>query len=436
MKALISAFKYVGIFALTLLVLWGVLIGAAFIPDSAIHDNMLESALAYKDATPYEFAGNSLASVTDNYADVIMLQLAYNIGRAPLTSTLNTRYYDGGDYGHSVGFYLSLLDATIEPNVDYTRYWHGSAAIIRALHLFTSVDGIKLISFFAVLIAALAVLALLIKRRCFDIAAAFVISLIAVQIWNVRLSLEYPAAFIIAFIACALALVLEPRGDASLYPVFIIGATAVAFFDFLTTETLTLTLPLIFTVAVRAREGRLGDTKRSLALILKSSIAWGVSYAATFVAKWTLATLVTGENKFAAAFSSAGERFVGDTAAYGLESPIARIFFAPLSNVSALLGSYERLEPMRVVVGLSLLAVAAVSILYLFAKKPYNKSASALLALLGAVVFLRFALLGNHSYIHSFFTYRALLSTVLALLLILRLNVGLPDKKKLGRKKK
>jgi len=45
------------------------------------------------------------------------------------------------------------------------------------------------------------------------------------------------------------------------------------------------------------------------------------------------------------------------------------------------------------------------------------------------VVFLRYLVLNNHSYLHEFFTYRALAAPILALLLVLRLNTGLPEKR-------
>ena len=48
--------------------------------------------------------------------------------------------------------------------------------------------------------------------------------------------------------------------------------------------------------------------------------------------------------------------------------------------------------------------------------------------LLGALALARFALLGNHSYLHEFFTYRALCATVMAVLTAFVLNIRLPQK--------
>ena len=50
----------------------------------------------------------------------------------------------------------------------------------------------------------------------------------------------------------------------------------------------------------------------------------------------------------------------------------------------------------------------------------------------GLMVLLRFGFLANHSYLHSFFTYRALVSTILAVLSALAINLR-PVKKGRGR---
>ena len=49
------------------------------------------------------------------------------------------------------------------------------------------------------------------------------------------------------------------------------------------------------------------------------------------------------------------------------------------------------------------------------------------------LVLLRFAALGNHSYLHAFFTHRALCSTVFALLASLRLTTLKNRKKRIAR---
>lgn len=91
-------------------------------------------------------------------------------------------------------------------------------------------------------------------------------------VWNLRLSLEYQPVFLLTLVLCPLYLWLEKKGDQWLTLLSVAAGTAVAFFDFLTTETLTLLLPLILVMAVRTKEGRLSPMRESLRLIVTCGI--------------------------------------------------------------------------------------------------------------------------------------------------------------------
>jgi hypothetical protein len=109
---------------------------------------MVQSALTYQSREPFEVTKeNQLNSIADHYADTIWLNVAWNLGNGdPLTSTLRTNYYDGGEQGENMGLYQSVVEG-MASNTDYTRYWHGTVIFIRLLHLFTDVEGVKLIGF-------------------------------------------------------------------------------------------------------------------------------------------------------------------------------------------------------------------------------------------------------------------------------------------------
>lgn len=80
-------------------------------------------------------------------------------------------------------------------------------------------------------------------------------------------------------------------------------------------------------------------------------------------------------------------------------------------------GGTQRVDVGRALVGLFLYMGILGSVWYLFHKKEGKREASILLLLLGAVVFLRYLVLNNHSYLHEFFTYRTLAAPILASLL-------------------
>ena len=423
---------HIAIFAGTLLLSWVLLFLSALISNEAIRENMERSALHYRQLDAFQFHdGERWNAIGDNYADAIWMNVSWHMGEGSLfVSTLNTRYYDGGEYGENAGLYRSVTEGA-QPNQDYTRYWHGSAAFIRLLHLVTDVEGIKTIGLAVTLLLAAVTVALLVRAKHADVALLLAFSLAAVQVWNIHLSLEYQPAFVLTFLLCPMYLMLERRGDQYLTGLSVVGGVAIAFFDFLTTETMTILLPLILVVAVRAKEGRLGAFRDSLWLLVRCGICWGAAYAATFLVKWTAASLLTGEDAFALALNSAAER-VGGVVDPSQMAP-ASIFSSILANLTVLFGGTARVQAGRALMGTGVFLLALLSVWYLFRRKKADRPAAALLLLLGSVVFVRYLVLNNHSYLHEFFTYRALVSPVLAVLLALRLNIELPQKKR-GRR--
>ncbi len=426
MKTLKTSVAAVGVFAATLAALWLMLVLTALIPNSAIQHNMIKSTLSYKQSDAFSFEnGKKLNAVSDNYADTILLQLSVNMGKGnPLISAVNTEYYDGGEMGEAAGLYLSLIDEEIVPNVDYTRYWHGSAIFIRILHLFTDVGGVKAVGFSAAILFMTISVMLLVKSKHYSLAAAFVLSSAAVTVWNIRLSLEYIPAFVIGFMMCALYLIFERKNSVFLVYLSVFGGVCTAFFDFLTCETVSVLLPLILVTAVRAKENRLGKLSDDLHLYFGCGTAWILSYGGTFIAKWSLASVLTGENKFLSAFSYAGVRISGTTEQIGLDNTFSRIPLSVMSNLSTMFGGEARLDTARVFIGLGIAAIICISVLYLFGRwSAQTKNAVILLALLGVMVPLRYMILNNHSLVHNFFTYRALISTIMALFSIILLCV-------------
>lgn len=422
---------HIGLFVATLWALWLLLVCAAAIPNGAIRANMERSALSYADRDPFAFtAGGKWNAVQDNYADAILLNVTWNMGVGnPLTATLDTGYHDGGNLGENAGLYLAVTQGAA-PNTDYTRYWHGSALILRPLLLLIDAEGIKLLGLGEILALAAVTLALLLRRGHPELGLALALSLAAVGVWDLRLSLEYQPMFLLCFLLCPLYLLLERRGDRVLTLLSVAGGAAAAFFDFLTTETVTIVLPLLLLVAVRTKEGRLGGFRKGLGLSLRCGGSWLAAYGGAFLVKWTAATLATGENKFAAALASVAER-VGVAPALGDEAP-ATVFSAVAANLTALFGGTARAEPGRVALGLALTALILGSVYYLFRAKKKRREGALLLLLLGGVVFARFLVLNNHSYLHAFFTYRALICPIFALLAALFLNVAAPWRKGAG----
>ena len=428
MKIITAILRRIAVFAAVLLALWAALVAAAAIPNERIYDNMYESALFFKDHAPY-VNESQLRLVQDNYADVILLNVTWNMGSNPFVSTLNSAYYDGDDgttdNGENWGFYCTL--AGTPPNKDYSRYWHGMAALIRPFMLFTDIDGIKLIGTITAFVLLAVNTALLIIKRQYFAAGALVAALMCVHVWNIGISLEYQPAVLVTLALLPLYILFE-KNDGALSILAVISGVMIAFFDFLTCETLTILIPLIIVFIMRKQDNRLPGFRGCFMLTMKCGTAWFLSYSGAYIVKWSAASLVTGENKFAAALTSVEERLIGEAEEL---APVAQFFLAPLANISTLFGGYDRVSWGNIAVGLIISAVVLGSVFYLFrSSEKYDRSFSLMMLILGALPFVRFFVLNNHSYLHEFFTYRALASTILALFAMLWYSLEFRPKKK------
>ena len=101
-------------------------------------------------------------------------------------------------------------------------------------------------------------------------------------------------------------------------------------------------------------------------------------------------------------------------------------FSSAIANLSVLFGSETRIAGGRVFVGLLLTALLLLSVWYLFRSDKKASVAAYLLLGLGGLVLIRYLILNNHSYLHCFFTYRALVTPIFALGAAVYLNIKLP----------
>jgi len=70
-------------------------------------------------------------------------------------------------------------------------------------------------------------------------------------------------------------------------------------------------------------------------------------------------------------------------------------------------------------VGAILICVALAYIAYVYRRKEFDVRTVILYAALGLIPYIRYVILHNHSYMHRFFTCRAQMATVMAVILII-----------------
>ena len=415
--------------AAVLAVCFGLLCAAAAVPDDSIKDNLVKSAEKLAAGDPHgKTAGSIYHSVQDNYADAILLGIAANMDSDDVfTSVLDTKYYDDG-YGAAVG----ILETTNgkEANTDYTRYWHGSLVLVRPSLMFTDISGIRIIGAVIIIILLLGNAALLIWKKHIAACVILLISATLVQFWFVFTTIEYMATFIVML--AVLPLYVKFAHNPKALTIISAGVgTLTAFADFLTTETLTILVPLAMAFFIIAEKGEKPDGKKSVITLVKCLAAWGACYLLTFGAKWLLASAVLGRDVSDIAFSAAAER-LGGTGELGL-SPFELFFSALGSNFTMLTPCGSKTSTLWALGWLALFAAVCYFILRFDTRK--LSAPKAAMILIAALPVVRICVLMNHSYLHNFFTYRALMASIMAALGLVWYRIG-GSKKTPAKKKK
>lgn len=391
-------------------ILQGLLCLSALIPTDRINVNMKKSGEYFHEQSmlPMLIDGSE-CSMLHTFADEVILSIAYYMNpEEPLNSAVWAYYYiDGEQLNDSL---LSAVSNRIPPNREYLRYWHGAVTILRPLHLILSVKKIKILNGILLFILATVLVGLLWKTDFCLEAINFIISLVLVSAWVVPFCLEYTWSFLCMLVFSIVAVFMELKDKCSSFLFFVSGMITV-YFDFLTTETLSLLIPLLLVLRIREKKA---ENEADTTYAFKSCLSWLVGYASTWGAKWLIAAAVTKQNSLLFVSEHINERLSGSANMplpeylwQAIAMNFKKLFFFDYGLVGAVI------LLLIIIVGFIIVCTNSIEI-----KKHVNLYQISLYAALGMIPYIRFIVLRNHSYCHSFFTYRAQMASVMALVFI------------------
>ncbi|HKM21381.1 MAG TPA: hypothetical protein VJZ01_05005 [Lachnospiraceae bacterium] len=428
------------VFLLTAVCAILLLFGTACIPQTAIEEQVKSSAGYFQEKSLFPYLNhNQFNCRQDNYADSILVNIMYHVGQGQdenlFSSVMYAAYYN--EEMQAVNESLAIaVESPQTANVPYFRYWHGSLALLRPLFLVTDIVGARLVLGIAALLSMILTSLLLWKRKQRALAVCFFVCYLLVNGLMGLFCIEYVMMLLLAGIVCFY-LVLTYREEVAaevrrkqVFLTMVITGALACFFDFLTTETLTLTLPLFLEFALEQNASsmntqRISTTKQTsvfrdeLQQLFVCGLGWGFAYAGMFLVKWGISACLFGRKAFMAALSSASERIggtvhLGDTNLDPEASVWQRLTGALSRNISALFPFRDEMNLAAGVLWFCLALLLCFSVIYLLHTKELSFDKIGIFLLLGVLPYLRYLALSNHSYMHYFFTYRAQMVTVLA----------------------
>lgn len=411
--------KYIAAFVIIIFSELVLLTAVAVIPQASIQKHVHESA-TYFTSKPVFYQANKQdrSSIIDRYADSILMGIAYSYDeKEPLKSVLQSQYYHQ-DTANENDNLLAAVQNNLEPNYEYSRYWHGSIAIVRPMLTLLNIKQLYIT--LAVIMLLLGICLIFFSKKYINlkIVLGLVISSIAISIWYVPMSLEYVWNFLIMMTVSIFVILKFQKGRRDFALLFFATGSITAYFDFLTTETITLLIPLVLLLTMLEEHNELQNFKNGIRTTFFSILQWGIGYALTFLSKWTIASIVLQKNCFAQAISQAEYRIGGETTEV---TYIQELLGALVQNISCLF-PFSFLGKSGY--GMAILTFFAILIIYYLFKDTKNSCYfSNLMFVIASIPYIRFLVLGNHSYLHHFFTYRAQMTTILCLWLALNYGI-------------
>lgn len=328
----------------------------------------------------------------DNFTDALMLNAAIsgiNIDDSALESALLNPVC-GDESLNSIDYVIASLNTEIAPDslevYHYGRYWHGYLVPLRIALNSLDIVGIRILNFILIILLTIAI-GILIKHRislmasvCFFVCCAIVgifsVVPMCMQFASVTYLMLLTSLLILAFPSVV-------YNQTTLSIIFLVAGGTTSYFDLLTAATLTLTFPLALAVLLRQKN------PMTIKAVLYLCAIWFVGYGGVWSSKWVMTSLLTDSSV--------------------LQSATESIKFRTFN-----LADYINIISIGYLI---IIASTACLIPWFISKFRKIRNGRSLeleksLLIIGAIPIAWYLILLNHTLIHFWFSWRALLSTM------------------------
>ncbi|MCC8059531.1 MAG: hypothetical protein LIO81_01610 [Clostridiales bacterium] len=409
-----------------LVLLFGTVAGVALlclvflIPSGPVYEHVRDSVEVFEIEGTYPAIQNKKSKALDNWTDALILCNSFyekeNAGILDRAMNIYRPEYDDANPVGSLTMYMAGLDGW--HTTSYTRYWHGYLLFTRPLLLLTDYLGFRGLNKILLVMFVVMLAVLLLRQKHKLVVVPFLLSVLFLRPEAVAFSLQYSSVFYIMCLALLVELLwndhLQQKDRYVFY--FLIVGIVTNYFDLLTYPIATLGVPLAMWLVLQTDFPCIDRVKS----VILYSLSWGFGYFGMWAMKWSAASLALGKNAFADAMMQAqfrlSDQFNGVTISFR-DVQMKNIWIAEGGR-----GGNIVLPIIVITIGMCVVGLwrSRMNVrMFLAYAMPF--------LLVSLMPFAWYVVLRNHSYIHTFFTYRALVVSVFS---ILCLGFTVPRKEK------
>ncbi len=363
--------------------------------DSAWNNIQKETDFIREGFNVQRTAGQADADI-DSWTDALMLITAVTSTDEPavVQAMLNRRYGSDDEYPHEVFVDIFKMGKIPEETTVYSRYWHGYLVVLKPLLMLFTYNQILYIN----MLVQLGLMAYLIYTYIKSKKGLYCIPLIAAWIFlnpiTLVLSIHFSPLWIVTLCALSLVEKLKNRGRLSMPVLFMITGAAASYFDLLTFPLITLGAPLAAFVCQIE-----GDWKNKLLNVIGLCVMWSIGYFGMWAGKIFIGELITNEPVLADAVANARFRAGREAAGHEITYPsTVKVMLLAMNT------AYVAVFAAGLCVGVCRMLKNRRIRLTLSETVPYL--AVCVLPLVWVFAFV------NHTFSHTFFTYRMLGVTI------------------------
>lgn len=372
------------------------------LPTGPMKEKMARDTTELSQEGVYPALGGLFSNTLDNFTDTLMIGAAVYDNDETVVKKVVNAYHPSG-YDDPVENLIKYIDEGDNGDKgNYTRYWHGYLVLLKPILFFTDYLMWRSINRVLQLLLTLTVVIVLMKRFSWKCALPVLAAVLFLRPNVIFYSLQYSTMFYVSMIsALILGLLYGKKNNNWLIYFYLCVGIITNYFDYLTYPAFGLGLCLVI-CAMLSQKNKGSD---NILATMKYSLFWVLGYGGMWVGKWTIGSILTGENLFADAIQSV----IGRSSAEAYGGSISRVS-AVVSNLQM---ASEITTPLIVTA-----AIAAIVIIIVWQWHSHFEDFILYfinLLLIAAIPFVWFFFMSNHSYIHLYFTYRTLAVTVAAL---------------------
>ncbi len=351
-----------------------------------------------------------LSTRLDNYTDSIMINTACYDGNESLVNKAMLNYHYE-TYGESP-FYSFINDTPTlcKRSVSYARYWHGYLLVLKPLLCIFEYSSLRRINFFLQITLFACIALMMYFRKLKQYILPILGMYIVLSPITIGKSLQYSTMFYITTFTIIYLLYKNysfKDKDYLFYFMLIVGCIT-SYFDFLTYPIVSLCVSLVF-LGLNSNNSEITG-KEAVESIIIGSASWAIGYIGMWAGKWIFASLLTDNNVIKDAILSAIYRLSRETSDSGIYEKINTLLCLK-NNITILV------SPLYLLIGVSWTVFISIISKFTFSRCTNENTIKIRIIyflLIGFIPLLWIILMCNHSFVHSWMTYRNLSSSVLA----------------------